>query len=134
MRKQRAFATLTEQEIDKIAEWLRTGKYDDVRDRIAQPRPEGFGLKLNSTRPLETLWANQATVDKINRKLEQGEKLTVSALNALNGGEQSDVPEKVHNAIMDTAYDLATSGDNNPTQLLALQRLADFPVRADLRE
>jgi hypothetical protein len=29
---------------------------------------------------------------------------------------------------MDATYDLATSGDNTPTQLLSLQRLADFPL------
>ena len=37
--------------------------------------PEGFGLNLKSKRPLETLWKNKNIVDKINRKLEQGENL-----------------------------------------------------------
>jgi phage FluMu gp28-like protein len=50
MRKQRAFAGLTEAEIKQIARWLQHGKYQDVRVRIAKPRPEGFGLELNSTR------------------------------------------------------------------------------------
>jgi hypothetical protein len=49
MRKQRAIAGLTEAEIEQIARWLQHGKYQDVRVRIAKPRPEGSGL--NSTPP-----------------------------------------------------------------------------------
>src|SRR5688572_24177247 len=134
MTKQRSFASLTEEEINQVAEWLQHGTYDEVRDRIAKPRPEGFGLNLKSKRPLETLWQNKNTVDKINRKLAQGEKLTLSEFNALNSGERSDLPEKVQDVIMETTWELATSGENNPTQLLALQRLADFPARAEYRE
>ena len=127
MTKQRSFASLTEEEINQVAEWLQHGTYDEVRDRIAKPRPEGFGLNLKSKRPLETLWQNKNTVDRINRKLAQGEKLTVSEFNAINSGERADLPEKIQDVIMETTYELATSGENNPTQLLALQRLADFP-------
>ena len=94
MTKQRSFASLTEEEINQVAEWLQHGTYDEVRDRIAKPRPEGFGLTLKSKRPLETLWQNKNTVDKINRKLAQGEKLTVSEFNAINSGERADLPEK----------------------------------------
>jgi hypothetical protein len=78
MRKQRAFATLTEADIDQIAEWLRHDTYDKVRERIAKPRPDGFALQLKSTRPLETLWQKKNTVDKINAKLETGQKLTLA--------------------------------------------------------
>ena len=43
MRKQIAFATLTPVQIDQIAEWLiQGGTYNKVRERIAQPAPEGF--------------------------------------------------------------------------------------------
>ena len=134
MTKQRSFASLTEEEINQVAEWLQHGTYDEVRDRIAKPRPEGFGLNLKSKRPLETLWQNKNTVDKINRKLAQGEKLTVSEFNAINSGERADLPEKIQDVIMETTHELATSGENNPTQLLALQRLSDFPARAEYRE
>src|SRR5436190_4192321 len=40
---------------------------------------------------------------------------------------------QIHAAIIETACDLATSDDNTSTQLLALQKLADFPARAALR-
>ena len=83
-RKQRAFASLTDAEIDQIAGWLRLDTYHHVRDRIAKPRPEGFGLQLTSIRPLETLWQKKNTVDKINRKLATGEKLTIAELDAIN--------------------------------------------------
>ena len=134
MTKQRSFASLTEEEINQVAEWLQHGTYDEVRDRVAKPRPEGFGLNLKSKRPLETLWKNKNIVDKINRKLVQGEKLTLSEFNAINSGERADLPEKIHDIIMETTCELATSGENNPTRLLALQRLADFPARAEYRE
>ena len=134
MTKQRSFASLTEEEINQVAEWLQHGTYDEVRDRIAKPRPEGFGLNLKSKRPLETLWQNKNTVDRINRKLAQGEKLTVSEFNAINSGERADLPEKIQGGIMETTWELATSGESNPTQLLALQRLSDFPARAEYRE
>jgi hypothetical protein len=134
MRKQRAFATLTEEEIDQIAEWLRHDTYDKVRDRIAKPRPEGFALQLKSIRPLETLWQKKNTVDKINAKLETGQKLTLAEFESISAGEKADLPEKIHNAILETTYDRVLEDDNTPTQLLALQRLADFPARADYRE
>jgi hypothetical protein len=156
MRKQRAFATLTEQEIDQIAEWLRHDTYEKVRDRIAKPRPEGFALQLKSKRPLETLWQKKHTVDKINAKLGTGEKLTLAEFEAIWGGggagvppavegvspetssSRSSVPDPkltaVHKAILETTYDLVTSGDNTPYRLVALQKLADFPARADYRD
>jgi hypothetical protein len=43
------------------------------------------------------------------------------------------VPHDVHTAIMNATYDLVTSSDNTPTRLLALQRLAEFPARAEYR-
>ena len=52
MRKQRAFASLTEQEISQVAEWVKGGKYDDAIERIAKPRPEGFGSPRLSLAPL----------------------------------------------------------------------------------
>ena len=134
MTKQRSFASLTEEEINQVAEWLQHGTYDEVRARIAKPRPEGFGLNLKSKRPLETLCQNKNTVDRINRKLAQGEKLTLSEFNAINSGERADLPEKVQDVILETTWEMATSGENTPTQLLALQRLADFPARVEIRE
>jgi hypothetical protein len=186
MRKQRAFATLTEHEIDQIAEWLRSNTYEVVRDRIAKPRPEGFALQLKSTHPLETLWERKNTVDKINTKLESGQKLTLAEFESILGGAGvppavEDVPSEtsssvqdekcemhnvhldsrseqpnfgtkfeagsgtpcsmkenpriiqIHNAILETAYDRILHDDNTPFQLLALQKLADFPARAAFR-
>lgn len=58
-RKQPAFAGLTEIEIDQIARWLHHHPYDVVREHIAKPRPEGFGLNI-STGPLQRLYAKSA--------------------------------------------------------------------------
>src|SRR4051812_6422970 len=117
MRKQRAFATLTEAEIDQIAEWLRHDTYDQVRDRLAKPRPEGFALQLKSTRPLETLWQKNNTVDKINAKLATGQKLTLSEFESISAGQKTDLPEEIHNAILETACDRLFDDDNTPYQL-----------------
>src|SRR5687768_6508450 len=125
-RTQPAFATLTAAEIDQIADWLRRDTYDVVLERVRKPRSEGgFGLNI-STSPLERLYKRTNLVDKINAHLATGEKLTVSALDAINAAEAS-TSEEVHDAIMTATHELATSGDNTPTLLLALQRLADFP-------
>jgi hypothetical protein len=133
MTKQRAFATLTHDEINQIADWLRTHTYDQVIDLVAKPRPEGFGLKI-SRKPLQLLHAKLHRLDKINAHITTGEKLTLSNLDAINAGEQTDLAEETHDAILAAAHDLATTGDNTPAQLLALQRLADFPARAEQRE
>src|SRR5688572_26406719 len=57
MTKQRSFASLTEGEINQVAEWLQHGTYDEVRDRIAKPRPEGFGLNIASPSSLASIRA-----------------------------------------------------------------------------
>ena len=86
MRKQRAFRTLTDGEVDQIAEWLRREDYDVVLERVRKPRPEGFGLNISRS-PLERLYAKTNVVQKINEQLESGEKLTVSRLDAITSGE-----------------------------------------------
>src|SRR5436190_24398261 len=106
MRKQRAFATLTEHEIDQIAEWLRSDPYEVVRDRIAKPRPEGFALQLKSTHPLEILWERKNTVDKINAKLESRQKLTLAEFQSILGGAGvppavEDVPSETSSLVQD---------------------------------
>ena len=58
-RKQPAFAGLTEIEIDQIARWLHSNTYDVVRDHIAKPRPEGFGLIVSNS-ALQRLFAKSA--------------------------------------------------------------------------
>jgi hypothetical protein len=133
MKKQRAFATLTEAEIDQIADWLRTRTYDQVLDLIAQPRPEGFALKI-SRKPLQLLHAKLYRLDKINTRIETAQKLTLADLDAINAGEKTDLAEEAHHAILLTVRDLALEGESTPAQLLALQRLADFPARAEIRE
>src|SRR5687768_9108843 len=132
MRKQRAFAGLTEQEINQIAEWVKGGKYDDAIERIAKPRPEGFGIKVSRS-PLQRLWAKTARVERINARIASGQRLTLNEFDAINAGEKLDLAEEIHEAILEDTHELALSGENNPTQLLALQRLADFPERAGLR-
>jgi hypothetical protein len=126
----------------------------------AKPRPEGFALQLKSTRPLETLWQKKDTVDKINAKIQTGQKLTLAEFEFMAAGDfrahfaPSDSAEnekckmhnvqcsmkenpriaQIHAAVIEAACDLATCSDNTPTQLLALQKLADFPARAHYRE
>src|ERR1043165_7940284 len=47
---------------------------------------------------------------------------------------QSEITDEAHQAILEATRDLALHGDNSPTDLLALQRLADFPARSEYRE
>ena len=119
MTKQRSFASLTEEEINQVAEWLQHGTYDEVRDRIAKPRPEGFGIKVSRT-PLQRLWAKTARVERINGRIASGQRLTLNEFDAINAGEKTDLAEEIHQAILEDTHALATSGENTHTQLLAL--------------
>src|SRR4051812_13527378 len=85
MRKQRAFAFLAEEEIEQIAEWLRTDTYEFVLERIRQPRPHGYGLNI-SRKPLETLYAKKALLDLINTKVSEDKKLTLAQFDSVLGG------------------------------------------------
>jgi hypothetical protein len=70
MRKQRrqpAFAGLNQNEIDQIVRWLHGSTYDAVRERIARPRPEGFGLDI-SCGPLQRLY-DKATAQMLAQNL-----------------------------------------------------------------
>jgi hypothetical protein len=142
MRKpqsQPALATLTEAEREQLADWLRRDSYDVVLVRVNQPRPEGFGLNI-SKKPLQTFYAKVALLDLINSRLPDDKKLTLAEFETLSSTTFDCDPETiqrvadVHDSILNAAHDLATSGDNTPSQLLALQRLADFPARAEIRE
>src|SRR5688572_9228290 len=136
MRKQRrqpSFATLTDAEIDQVALWLESETYAAVRLRVNKPRSEGgFGLNI-SERPLERLWERKKTVDKINTHVSTGEKLTLATFDAISEG---DVPasDEIHDAILFETMETVRAGNNTPHRLLALQRLADFPARAEIRE
>ena len=76
MRKQRnqpAFAGLTQNEIDQIARWLHCYTYDAVRERIARPRPEGFGLIVTNG-PLQRLFEKSSARMLENHLYAQGLK------------------------------------------------------------
>ena len=170
-KTQAAFATLTDAELEQLADSLRHETYEIVLDRVRKPRSDG-GFDLNISRsPLERLYAKVALLDLINSKVSADKKLTLAQFDSIwgrgTGGAgvapvvdglareglspldvQSSPPETspfpsvqipelsadAHRAILETVHDLATSSDNTPTQLLALQRLADFPARAQIRE
>ena len=72
-RKQPAFAGLNQNELDQIVRWLHCSTYEAVRERIAKPRPEGFGLYL-SRGPLQLLYEKATT-----RMLEQNLQAKVSS-------------------------------------------------------
>ena len=142
MRKpqsQPSLAGLTEAEREQLADWVRREEYEVVRERVNKPRPEGFGLKI-SVKPLQTLYAKVALLDLINSRLPADKKLTLAVFETfaqrdillLANADPSKIAE-IHDTILNTVHDLAKSGSNTPTQLLALQRLADFPARAEIR-
>lgn len=131
-RKQRAFAPLSEQEYEQVGEWVLRDTYEAVRQRVNAPRPEGFGLNI-SIRPLQTLHEKKTRLQRLCQHLQAGQKITIDQFDALCQGDATDLPDEIHDAILQAARDLALNGDNTATDLLALQRLADFPVRAAQR-
>jgi hypothetical protein len=146
-QRQSALASLSAADREQLADWLRREHYDVVLERVNKPHPEGFGLAI-SKKPLQTFYAKVALFDLINSRLSDDKKLTLATFESLSSKTfnlepptcntiGNDVAEKVaraHETILDATHDLATSGDNTPHQLLALQRLADFPARAAHRE
>src|SRR5687767_4595261 len=132
-RPQPSLASLTTDEYHQLAEMVCKRTYEDVRQQVNKPRAEG-GFDLNiSIKPLQVLHARVQRLNKINEQLATGEKLTLTAYDEIHTGEKR-APGEVHDAIMSATYILVTEHDNTPHQLLALQRLADFPARAEYRE
>jgi hypothetical protein len=143
MRKpqiQPSLRSLSEADREQLADWLRHGEYDDVLERVNKPRPEGLGLAI-SIKPLQTFYAKVALLDAINFHLPPEKKLTLAVFESLAysdilhlaSANAANIGE-VHDTILGAVHNLAQSSDNTPTQLLTLQRLADFPARAALRE
>src|SRR5687768_12222584 len=132
-RPQPSLASLTTDEYHQLADMVCTRTYEAVRQQVNKPRAEG-GFDLNiSVKPLQVLHARVQRLNKINEQLATGEKLTLTAYDEIHAGEKR-APEEIHDAIMSATYILVTEHDNTPHQLLALQRLADFPARAEIRE
>ena len=139
LRIQPSFASLTEDEIEQLACMAQRETFAVVLERARKPRSEGgFGLTMRSESPLERLLDKKNKLDLINAQITDGKKLTLADLNSITAGVSGPCgehrPEEVHDAIMSATYLLVTERDNTPHQLLALQRLADFPARAELRE
>src|ERR1051325_1484012 len=164
-RKQTAFASLSDQEKELLADWLRKEDYDDVHNRVNKsPSDGGFGLSI-SLKPLRTFHAKVALLDIINSRLPEHKRMTIAQFESIAAGEillarsfaetpdpgnqasgsssepqsaienrQSAITDEAHQAILEATRDLALHGDNSPTDLLALQRLADFPARSEYRE
>jgi hypothetical protein len=79
-RKQPAFAGLNQNELDQIVGWLHGSTYEAVRERIAKPRPEGFGLNVSSG-PLQRLY-EKATARMLEQNLRAKGLNSFSSLNS----------------------------------------------------
>src|SRR5687768_13393590 len=140
LRFQPTFTSLTEAELEQLAHEVQRETYDAVRERVCKPRFEGgLDLRFTSNSPLVRLHNKKNRLDLINAQISSGKKLTLAQLGTFTAGDSGPcgehrAPEEVHDAIMSATYILVTEHDNTPHQLLALQRLADFPARAEYRE
>src|SRR6476469_2333964 len=141
-RIQPSFASLSAEEKTHLADWLRKDTYDVVLERVNKPRDQGgFGLGI-SVRPLQVFREKMMVLDGINARLSEDKRLSIAAFEEINASALSAFPhphpeapqcEEVHAAILSETYDLVLAGNNTPSQLLSLQRLADFEARAELR-
>ena len=138
-RIQPALASLTLAEREQLADWLRHEQYAVVLDRVKKPRPEGFNLNI-SDKPLRTFWRKIGLLDAINARLPADKKISLELFETLSTRDiyflsslDSKKLDEAHQAILNTSVDLATSGESTPTQLATLQRLIDFPARAEIR-
>ena len=130
MRKQRAFASLTEEEIDQIAEWLRTDTYEFVLERIRQPRPHGYALNI-SRKPLESLYAKKALLDLINTKVSEDKKLTLAQFESITMGEplSSEASAKEDGSVTQTHCDAHIIGPISPLRPIPMVFPFAFSIR-----
>jgi hypothetical protein len=49
MRKDCSLSNLTEEQLADLFDWLSTGALDAVKQRVAKPPPDGFGIKTHTT-------------------------------------------------------------------------------------
>ena len=142
MRKpqnQPKLASLTLADREQLADWLRHENYNVVLERVVKPRPEGLDLDI-SKKPLQTFYAKVALMDLINARLPEDKRFTLAQfeclasadIHLLTSAEQEKVVE-THAQILRTTADLASSAQS-ANELATLQRLADFPARAAVRE
>ena len=132
-RPQPSFASLTTDEYHQLADMVRTRTYNDILQQINKPRADGgFDLDI-SIKPLQVLHRRVTELDRLNKLIADGQKLTLTAYDELQAG-QTPPTEQIHNAILNATWLQVQYNENTPHQLLALQRLADFPVRSALRD
>ncbi len=132
-RPQPSLASLTTDEYHQLADMVRTCTYEDILQQIVKPRAEGgFDLDI-SIKPLQVLHRRVTELDRVNKLIADGQKLTLTAYDELQAG-QTPPTEQIHNAILNATWLQVQYSENTPHQLLALQRLADFPARSEMRE
>ncbi|HEX7858729.1 MAG TPA: hypothetical protein VF773_00220, partial [Verrucomicrobiae bacterium] len=139
-RLQPKLASLSKADREQLADWIRHGEYDPVLARANKPRSEG-GLGLNISKSvLQRFHAKVALLDAINAKLPTDKKISLALfetlaqrqIDYLTSAADNKTLAEAHQSILNTSCDLASTADS-PTQLATLQRLVDFPVRAEIR-
>jgi hypothetical protein len=125
IRPQPALASLTDDEREQIADWLRTQTFAQVQTRIAKSREDGgFGLNV-SISTLQRLRDRTATLQQINDQLE--DKQNLADLLAAQNGEEVDWAKGTYELVQRAAFKVALLPDQTPARLGSLLRLADHP-------
>jgi hypothetical protein len=125
IRPQPALASLTDDEREQIADWLRTQTFVQVQSRIAKSREDGgFRLKV-SISTLQRLRDRTATLQQINDELE--DKQNLADLLAAQNGEKVDWAKGTYELVQRAAFKVALLPDQTPARLGSLLRLADHP-------
>ena len=139
-QRQPKLASLSAADREQLADWLRHQKYDDVLERVNKPRPEGFGLSISKS-PLQTFHVKVGLLDAINARLPEDRKISLAffetlgtrAIDYLTTAENDKSLLEAHQSILNASVDLTAAADNTPNRLATLQRLIDFPARAEIR-
>ena len=125
LRPQPALASLTDDEREQIADWLRSQTFAQVQARIAKSREDGgFDLKV-SISTLQRLRDRTATLQQINDELE--DKQNLADLLAAQNGEKVDWAKGTYELVQRAAFKVALLPDQTPARLGSLLRLADHP-------
>lgn len=129
IRVQKALAPLTDEERQQLYQWLKTGTYAAVLERLAQPRPEGFGIQT-SRKVLETFRQRAAMAEALSALA--AEHLADADYIALINGDELPYHQATQHLIQKAACELAAKNDNTPVDLYRLMRVANNPHNQQL--
>lgn len=116
IRPNSTLAKLSPDQLETIFDWIASGvSYRDVKDRCAQPLPEGFGLHVN----ISTLWGFYSA----ERALRHDEALAQARYNHVDSPDPDQLMQNLKIELAHACYEVANQ-PGTPAVVNALSRIS----------